>query len=226
MAVSIYDKNFFDGGYYMNYRSEKTSAFLKNKIYQFKITLKEISPVIWRRIQVPAWYNFWDLHVAIQDAMGWTDSHLHHFEIKGKGKIKKSLIGIPDFSGSGELPEVFPGWEIMMYSYFNDLGITAEYLYDYGDNWVHEVVLEGYLYPEKGVKYPVCLGGERACPPEDCGSVDGYYNVLSTLADKKNDDYKSMRTWVGRNWDSEKFDKDKVKFDNPFKRWEYAFLES
>jgi hypothetical protein len=97
---------------------------------QFLIELDGISPLIWRRIQVPVSYNFWDLHVAFQDAMGWTDSHMHHFEIKGKGKKKAERIGIPDFDGWGELPEVFPGWENLATAYFNDLGIQATYEYE------------------------------------------------------------------------------------------------
>ena len=90
----------------MKYEKLPLHSALKSQVMQFSIELHEIEPRIWRRIQVPLDYNFWDLHVAIQDAMGWKDYHLHHFEIKGKGKGKKVLIGIPDFDGSGELPEV------------------------------------------------------------------------------------------------------------------------
>ena len=224
VMASIYDKNFTEKGYIMNYEKQSLS-FLKNQVSQFKIELEEISPPVWRRILVPSDYNFWDLHVAIQDSMGWQDYHVHHFEIKGKGKIKMTQIGMPDFSGSGDLPEVFPGWEIMMYKYFSDLGVKAKYFYDYGDGWVHNITLEGYLYREKGIKYPACIAGERTCPPEDCGGVHGYYNVLQTLADPKHNDHKSMKQWVGRNWNPELFNKDKVKFDNPHKRWVTAFLE-
>jgi len=81
----------------MNYKKGSKSGSLKNTVLQFKIELVDIFPSIWRRIQVPSYYNFWDLHVAIQDSMGWLDYHLHHFEIKGKGKRKTERIGIPDF---------------------------------------------------------------------------------------------------------------------------------
>ncbi|MBN2522582.1 MAG: plasmid pRiA4b ORF-3 family protein [Bacteroidales bacterium] len=133
--------------------------------------LDEIEPKIWRRIQVPSEYNFWDLHVAINDAMGWLDYHLHHFEIKGKSKQKVVHIGIPDFDRTNKLQEVYPGWEIWMMAYFNDLGVQAKYLYDYGDFWMHTVKLEGYMHREKGLKYPFCIDGERACSPEDCGGI-------------------------------------------------------
>ena len=92
----------------MKYVKPQNISYLRNRVFQFKIELLEISPLIWRRIQVPADNNFWDLHVAIQDSMGWLDCHLHHFEIRGKGKRKESHIGIPDFERLEELEEVYP----------------------------------------------------------------------------------------------------------------------
>ena len=222
---SRFQKNFTDKGYQMNYYNEPSSSLSKNYVLQFLIELEGISPKIWRRIQVPVHYNFWDLHVAIQDAMGWKDYHLHHFEIKAKHKRQADLIGITDFSGSGDLPEVFPGWEIGVTTYFNDLGIQATYEYDYGDSWIHKVKLEGYLFKELQTKYPLCIGGERACPPEDCGGVDGYANVLATLADREHEDHDDMKTWAGKDWDPEILDPAGVKFDNPYKRWVNAFLK-
>ena len=112
-----------------------------------------------------------------------------------------------------------------MFTYFNDLGLEAKYLYDYGDSWLHTIKLEGYIFREKGVKYPICIGGERACPPEDCGGVPGYDNVVKTLSDPTNDDYEEMKTWVGKDWNPDWFYKDLIHFDNPFKRWKIAFLE-
>jgi len=207
----------------MNYKKYKGISFLKNRVFQFKIELQEITPLIWRRILVPSDYNFWDLHVAIQDSMGWLDYHLHHFEIRGKGKRNETHIGIPDFDGPPDLQEVCPGWEIPVTAFFNDLGIEAKYIYDYGDDWWHSIKLEGYIYREKNIKYPVCTGGERACPPEDCGGVDGYYHILNALSDPKHDDYSVMKRRVGRNWDPDKFDKNDIKFDDPNKRWRKAF---
>ena len=209
----------------MNYKKPGNLSILNNQVFQFKIELQEIIPTIWRRILVPADYNFWDLHVAIQDTLGWLDYHLHHFEIRGKGKRTAFHIGIPDFDRNDDLQEVYPGWEIPLFIYFNDLGVEAKYLYDYGDSWMHTVKLEGHIYREKGIKYPICIGGERACPPEDCGGVSGYYNVIETLSDPENDDHEKMKTWVGKGWNSEWFYKNLVKFDNPHKRWKAAFLK-
>jgi hypothetical protein len=222
--ASKYDKNFTDKGYLMHYEKGDNEPPFKNRVLQFKIELSEILPLIWRRVLVPSDYNFWDLHVALQDAMGWLDYHLHHFEIKGKGKKTEVHIGIPDFDRFEDIQEVFPGWEIPVMNYFNDLGVTAKYLYDYGDSWWHTIQLEGYLFKEKKTRYPVCVDGARACPPEDCGGEHGYYELLKTLSDSENEEYEEMRTWVGTDWYPEKFDKNSIKFDDPYKRWRNAFL--
>jgi hypothetical protein len=222
--ASRFEKNVTDKGYLMKYENLSLHSDLKNQVLQFSVELQGIEPKIWRRIHVPSDYNFWDLHVAIQDAMGWQDYHLHHFEIKGKGKRKEVRIGIPDLEGSGELPEVFPGWEIAVIAYFNSLGVEAVYEYDYGDGWLHTVKLDGYMFREKGIKYPICIDGKNACPPEDCGGVDGYYNVIEILSDLEHDDHEDMRTWAGKDWDPKRFDPASIGFDNPYKRWRYAFL--
>ncbi len=145
----------------------------KNKqIYQFKVTLKRTKPPVWRRIQVPANYSFWALHVAVQDAMGWTDTHLHEFQF-GDHLAPIALIGIPD----DEFPsgrETLPGWLTKIHRWFQEEGASALYTYDFGDGWEHQVLLEKILPREDGEEYPKCLAGRRACPPEDCGGVWGY----------------------------------------------------
>ena len=191
-------------------------------VHQFKITLKDIEPVIWRRIQVPSKYSFWDLHVAIQDSMGWMDCHLHMFRMKRKHGHKITMIGIP----MEEDDEMLPGWDINIDMYLFEPGQKAEYEYDFGDCWEHEVLFEGILIKEKGRKYPVCLDGERACPPEDCGGTIGYSNLLEILEDPKHEDHDRMKEWLSGwydGFDPEKFDKDSVKFDNPKTRWRRAF---
>lgn len=210
----------------MNYHKGVNVAPFSNRVLLFKIELSEILPLIWRRISVPSDYNFWDLHVAIQDSLGWLDYHLHHFEIKGKGKKKEDHIGIPDFERNEGLKEVFPGWEIPVINYFNDLGVKAKYIYDYGDCWLHEIQLEGYLFRENKTQYPVCIDGERACPPEDCGGADGYFNLIKIFSEPENEDNAEKRAWVGKDWNPDRFDKHCIKFSDPYKRWVKAFLES
>ena len=146
---------------------------IKKCVYQFKISLREIIPVVWRRILVPTNYDFWDLHVAIQDSMGWLDFHLHPFSIKRPHARNVSEIGIPDDDGFFDI-EILPGWEVYVSDYFSDIGVSALYRYDSGDGWEHDVLLEGLIIKEEGTKYPVCVDGQSKCPPEDCGGVYGY----------------------------------------------------
>ncbi|MBS3908206.1 MAG: plasmid pRiA4b ORF-3 family protein [Actinobacteria bacterium] len=169
-----------------------------DSVFQFKITLKEIAPPIWRRIHVPGTYGFWDLHVAIEDALGWWDYHLHEFELNDPLSGKKTRIGMLD--DDIELlddREVLSENECKIADWFSPQNNEARYLYDFGDGWEHEVVLERILPREKGVEYPVCTGGERAGPPEDCGGVGGYAELLEVIIDVKHVDYDSMMEWFG-----------------------------
>ncbi len=188
------------------------------RVYQFKISLKGIRPPIWRRIQVPENYTFWDLHVAIQDAMGWSDYHLHLFEIIDPSTGRKCEIGIPDPDG-----EVLPGWEQKIADYFSMENPEADYIYDFGDNWEHRIKLEKILPKEKDVKYPRCIGGRRACPPEDCGGIWGYKEVLKAIKDPDNERYKEILEWVGDEFDPEHFDVKEVVFGDPDKRLKDVF---
>ena len=108
--------------------------------YQFKITLGEILPPIWRRIQVPAKYSFWDLHVALQDSIGWLDYHLHMFRFRKPHKKAVVEIGIPGDEMDDNI--TLPGWEISIGDYFTEPGNVALYEYDFGDIWEHELLLE------------------------------------------------------------------------------------
>jgi hypothetical protein len=192
------------------------------QVYQFKITLKGFEPLIWRQIQVPETYSFWDLHVAIQDAMGWLDCHLHLFTIRNPLTGEKAKIGIPD----DEFPEdALAGWNQKIADYFSMKNNAADYQYDFGDNWEHTVVLEKIIPREAGIKYPVCIAGEKACPPEDCGGINGYFDFLEAIKNPFHEQHKDMLRWAGGKFDPARFDPAKVKFDNPVKRFKIAFEE-
>ena len=140
------------------------------KVYQFKITLKDIKPPVWRRIQVPESYTFWELHVAIQDAMGWLDYHLHIFEIINPSKDMKEEIGVPDEDFESDT-KTLPGRKLKIADYFSMDNAKANYQYDFGDNWEHTIKLEKIVARAEDAQYPVCIAGKRACPPEDCGAT-------------------------------------------------------
>jgi hypothetical protein len=107
--------------------------------------------------------------------------------------------------------------------HFDRPGATARYEYDFGDGWQHEVTLEAIVPAQAGRRYPICLAGERACPPEDCGGVPGYENLLEVMRDPEHEEYESMLQWVGGRFTPERFDPRTVKFDDPRKRWKLAF---
>ena len=196
---------------------------MPTRLYQFKIELVGITPAIWRRIQVPEAYSFWDLHVAIQDAMGWLDCHLHMFRIHRKYIPTPIEVGIPNEYAVVDDPETHPGWEVPITDLFREVGDSSDYVYDFGDDWLHEIVLENIFPKEKGQKYPRCVDGAYACPPEDCGGVHGYYHMLDVLADPDDEEHESMLEWLGGTYDPKKFARGKVNFDNPTKRWKMSF---
>lgn len=188
-----------------------------NHVYQFKITLRNIAPPVWRRILVPETYSFWDLHVAIQDAMGWFDSHLHHFEIRNPRTREKEYIGIPDVDGAIPM-KILTGWKKKIADYFGGGKTKAEYVYDYGDNWIHIIEFERILPRIVGDTFPLCIGGERACPPEDCGGTGGYEDFLEAIMDPNHTEHEALLNWAGGDFDPENFNPKNVCFDDPAKR--------
>ncbi len=187
-------------------------------VYQFKIALKGIEPTVWRQIQVPETYSFWDLHVAIQDSMGWLDYHLHEFELIDPSTGEQVSIGIPsdDFEDFDKI--VLPGWELKIADYFAATNVSANYEYDFGDGWQHEITFEQIILRAKKGTYPTCIAGERACPPEDCGGVVGYQEFLEIIMNPAHERYKDMLTWAGGEFHPEYFNPEKVKFTDPAER--------
>jgi hypothetical protein len=162
-------------------------------LIQLKISLLDITPTIWRRIQVKD-CTLDDLHEHIQTAMGWTNSHLHQFEIKGR------RYGNPDVLDDGfEDFECIDSTEAMVSHVLPKSGkrYRFQYIYDFGDEWRHEILFEGYPPLGMGKKYPVCLEGERACPPEDIGGPWGHADYLEALADPEHELHDEYMEWTG-----------------------------
>lgn len=170
-------------------------------IYQLKITLRDIKPPIWRRVQAPGNITLAKLHTLIQVAMGWTDSHLHSFQV---GDV---IYAVPDpnydfevkNSRRARLAEVAPTEKSKIL-----------YEYDFGDSWEHDILVEKVLPPDPNARLPVCLAGRRACPPEDVGGVEGYANFLEIMRDPENPEHEEMLSWYGAEFDSEAFDGDEI----------------
>ena len=175
------------------------------RIYQLKIALPYIKPAIWRRVEAPGNMTFHDLHDAIQITMGWEDCHLWMFYV-GKTEISPASEQM-DFPG---VPRAQPAEGTTLDQMLAGRRIKFRYVYDMGDDWLHEVKVEKVFAPEPNVAYPRCTGGERACPPEDCGGFPGYFNLLEAIADPKHPEHNEMLEWIGEEWDPEAFDLDAV----------------
>ncbi|MDD3699407.1 MAG: plasmid pRiA4b ORF-3 family protein [Atribacterota bacterium] len=194
-----------------------------DRVYQFKITLKSIRPPIWRRIQVPETYTFWDLHVAIQDAMGWEDAHLHEFEMVSPSTGEKVRIGTPTEEAEVFGQQIIPEEKQKIANWFSMENRVASYVYDFGDDWEHKIELEKILPREKNIKYPVCIAGKRACPPEDCGGVWGYEEFLEAIRNPEHEEHSIMLEWIGGEFDPEYFNPEEVIFEDPDERRKYLW---
>lgn len=170
-------------------------------IYQLKITLKDIRPPIWRQVQVTSERTLGKLHQIIQESMGWTNSHLHTFLIGGVEYGRP----MPEYDFDVRNEQRVKLSQIVTGEKFKFL-----YTYDMGDSWEHEVLVEKVLPADPQVRYPICLTGKRACPPEDCGGVGGYALFLEAIQDPEHPEHESLLEWVGGEFDPEAFDVDAV----------------
>lgn len=167
------------------------------KYASLRIELLHVRPLIWRRLLVPLSITLPALHLAIQGAMGWTDSHLHQFDIGGKS------YGEPDEYGAVEI--IAENAKKLSTVLGKDVGEFL-YQYDFGDNWEHRVVVEQTQKAHPAWQGPLCVAGERACPPEDVGGTYGYASFLEAIADPDHDEHVRLLTWAGGIFDPEGFD--------------------
>lgn len=171
-------------------------------IYQLKVTLRDIRPPIWRRLLV-ADCSLTRLHEVIQVAMGWENYHMYDFEVGG--------LHFTDPMGMGDL-DMEDASRAKLSRLVTKEKAKLRYTYDFGDNWQHEVLVEKILPPEEGRKYPICITGKRACPPEDCGGPWGYMEFAEAILDPQHERHEEFLEWRGE-FDPEAFDPDAVNHD-------------
>lgn len=177
-------------------------GFKMSKILQLKISLRGLRPSVWRRILVEDTINFYELHNIIQKVMGWECYHLFEFDQGGLS------IGEPHEDYGGEVRD---SRKIKLNSIFTGEKQRLSYIYDFGDSWEHMIVVEKILEKDGSKKYPVCIAGEMACPPEDSGGVWGYEEMLEIKKNKNHPEYEEKIVgWLGEDFDPEKFDIDEV----------------
>jgi len=171
--------------------------------YQLEVVLSGTQPRIWRRLDVPGSANLGWLHAVLQVAMGWTNSHLHQF-ICGEQMYADPSAQLDQYEGGSP---VLDERKTTLAEVVGDIKQGLVYEYDFGDSWEHIVTIEKILPTDEPMATTaVCLAGSRACPPEDCGGISGYAELLRALQNRKHPEHKSMKEWLGRPFDSEFFD--------------------
>ena len=180
---------------------------MPNKTYQIKITLQGSKPSIWRRVVIPSDLSLPDFHKVIQTTMGWTNSHLHQF-VKNRTYYSPKMEdeSLWDEEDDDDL-------DYSKYKVSDLLRKTKDkvkYEYDFGDDWEHVIVLEKIIDESMDINDVTCLAGENSCPPEDCGGLWGYYNMLEILKDTDHEEYEEYIDWLSDEFDPTYFDIEEV----------------
>ena len=177
-------------------------------IYRLKISLDETKPEIWRRVLVPGKLSLEKLHMIIQIAMGWSNSHLHEFEINSKRYINPDH----DPDGIDTFPQAFNEKKVKIADVLSKKD-RFTYSYDFGDNWNHSITVEEIEDPNEIFNYPLCIDGANACPPEDCGGIHGFYELIENLKIAGSEEYLEAMAWVGGQFNPCSFDANRVNRD-------------
>jgi hypothetical protein len=172
-------------------------------VFQFKINIKNISaPPVWRRIQIPSHWSYHMLHSVIQAAFGWEGYHQYLFSPRGWGS--QPCIGAPDW----EVSDCQDATKTELRTYFSYTNQKFTYIYDFGDNWVHHILLEEII-DENRINADL-IAGKGKCPPEDCGGSHAYMDLKLILGDPDYPEYYEVREWLGltksETWDPDRID--------------------
>ena len=164
-------------------------------LYELRMQVKDIEPPVWRELRLRGDTTLAELHEVLQVAMGWTNSHLYLFHAGGK------KYGEPD----PEWEKVQDSARTTLEDLVTEAGRSLVYEYDLGDRWIHEITVSGPV-EAAGDERPRCIGGARACPPEDCGGPYRYRDLLEAISDPRHEDHDELLDWVGDDFDPEAFD--------------------
>jgi hypothetical protein len=164
------------------------------QVISLKVTLRGIRPPIWRRLEVPSRLSLGGLHDAIQAAMGWGGHHLYMFDVAGRSYGDPAAVD--DVADDSRLTV----GGVM------EAGVRRfTYTYDFGDDWEHDIVIEAKKAAVDGRRYPACTAGKRNCPPDDCGGVWGYRDLLAALANPSRSEAREWSEWMELGFDPEQF---------------------
>jgi len=183
------------------------------RIIEIKVILNDIEPKVTRLLQVPANIRLDRLHLTLQAAMGWTNSHLYMFE------TARTTWGVPDpdFGGDDLPADKTTLWEVIE----DTSQKTITYIYDFGDNWEHRIKIGKTTDPVPGNLYPRLTEVTSKCPPEDVGGFPGYYEFLDAMADPNHPEHENLKEWFGDAFDPNQPETDELKLEvlKLAKRW-------
>jgi hypothetical protein len=179
-----------------------SKAKIKEQVYILNVSLPGTEPLVWRKIMVPAHFTFEALHSVLQLVMGWQMKHLYDFE------INRCRFSEPD--EFDDTPSKSVATDLI-----TAIGENKEfyYNYDFGDSWRHQITVEGLALEDESFNYPICIGGENACPPEDCGGFPGFDNLKRKLSDTKDTEHLEYLRWVGGFYEPNSFDANRINRD-------------
>ena len=184
------------------------------KAVALRVELLEVAPLVWRRVLVPDSWTLASLHHYLQWTMGWTDSHVHEFEI-GAGLVAPDWW-IREAGSEEEASRYRDERRVSVAAVVAELGPRGEfeYRYDMGDGWEHRIVIESIPPSRLGeLPLPVCVAGENACPPEDVGGPRGYAGFLAVLGDRRHEQHSDLVRWIGGVFDPKGFDLNRINRD-------------
>ncbi len=173
---------------------------LADALYELRITLRESKPAIWRRLQIPGSMTLLKLHRTLQVLLGWQDYHLHQFTVNG------AVYGQRFADWREANPDMLDERGVRLSRIAPPVGTRLLYEYDFGDSWKLEIVVESINVQQEGSGYAVCLGGQRAGPPEDVGGLGGYAEFLTAIRNPRHPEHDSWLEWAGGSFDPERFD--------------------
>jgi hypothetical protein len=168
-------------------------------VHRLKVTLRQVKPPVWRRIEVDSNIKLSELSGVLEASMGWLGGHLHAFEADGvRYEIPDGdSFGVrrPRDERTARLGEVLPAVTSKM-----------RWDYDFGDGWKHDVVVESIEPTKRDATYPTCLAGRCACPPDDCGGPGGYSDLLAAIGDPTHEEHAELTDWLPPGFDADEFD--------------------
>jgi hypothetical protein len=173
-------------------------------VLTLRIDLEEVEPAVWRRLMVPGDITLGQLHRILQAAMGWSDLHLHTFE------VGDDCYGPEDEEDDPPDDQIDEDTTSVLSALA--VGPVHEFLYEYdfGDGWSHRIVVESRVTQDVAMEIALCLGGAQACPPEGIGGPDGYEALLAAISDPDHAEHEDFMHWVGGGFDPTGFDLDGV----------------